>query len=188
MAGVTSIMPRLSVAVKSGNDNLVKWTTSIELNTSHFEVEHSTDGLNFTKIATVKATGNSNIKIDYAYTHRSVTGGKHYYRLKTVDIDNSFAQSIVIMLNRDANSTMLTSVAPNPFAERLMVSYQSANNTVVNFKLYDAAGKLVKQLDAKVLKGSNMIHIDGLNTLQPGSYILAATDAEYSFSSQLIKL
>lgn len=175
-------------AVKSGNDNVVKWTTSIELNTSHFEVEHSTDGLNFTKIATVKATGNSNIKVDYAYTHRSVTGGKHYYRLKTVDIDNSFAQSIVIMLNRDANSTMLTSVAPNPFAERLMVSYQSANNTVVNFKLYDAAGKLVKQLDAKVLKGSNMIQIDGLNTLQSGSYILAATDAENSFSSQLIKL
>ena len=175
-------------AVKSGNDNLVKWTTSVELNTSHFEVEHSIDGLNFAKIATVKATGNSTNKVDYTYTDKNVTNGKHYYRLKTVDIDNSFAQSIVILLNRDANGTLLTTVAPNPFAERLMVSYQSANNTVVNFKLYDAAGKLVKQLDAKVLKGSNMIQIDGLNTLQPGSYILAAIDAEYSFSSQLIKL
>ncbi len=174
--------------LKSGNDNLLKWTTSLEINASHFEIEHSTDGRNFKTIGSVTAIGNSTIKTDYVFTHRQVTDGKHYYRLKTVDLDNSFSNSIVVLLNRDINSTVITGILPNPFTERLNISYQSETNSVVIFRLYDVTGKAVKQFEVKVSKGLNMVQLDGLNILSSGSYYLVATDGDIKLSAQIIKL
>jgi hypothetical protein len=174
--------------LKSDNDNLVIWSTSIEINTSRFEIEHSIDGLKFANIGSIAAKGNSTVKTDYLFTHCNVTSGMHYYRLRTIDKDGGYSLSNIIMLNRDANSSLLASVMPNPFVQQLMVTYQSEANTVAGFKIYDASGKLIKQVSARVFKGINMVQIDGLSNLHSGTYFLVVIDGENKSKSQLIKL
>ncbi len=44
---------------KNGNIAQLKWQTANEVNTSHFDIERSTDGVNFTAIGKVDAAGNS---------------------------------------------------------------------------------------------------------------------------------
>lgn len=57
-------------ATLTGNGLEVAWSTLTENNNSHFDIEISKDGKAFTRLGTVKsksATGNSNVKLDYAY-------------------------------------------------------------------------------------------------------------------------
>jgi len=69
--------------------NIIKWTTSSEQNSSHFDLESSTDGENWRKITTKTASGNSTEEIKYSYIDYNgnpVT----YYRLNQYDIDGEF--------------------------------------------------------------------------------------------------
>lgn len=58
-------------AIRKGNNLEISWVTTTEANNSHFEIEASIDGKNFTTIKTIesKATnGNSNSTINYDVT------------------------------------------------------------------------------------------------------------------------
>ncbi len=60
-----------SVSKVSSSSILVKWTTTSEENNSHFIVQGSTDGLNFTDIYTVFSyteSGNSSVAHTYSFT------------------------------------------------------------------------------------------------------------------------
>ena len=75
---------------------ILHWTTLEEFNTTHFEGEHSTDGISFTSIRRVSAAGNSTSVSGYSYTHHQpVTGAINYYRIKQTDIKDRCSWSSV---------------------------------------------------------------------------------------------
>ena len=69
--------------------NVVKWVTASENNSSHFDLESSTDGENWRKITTKFAAGNSTQEIKYSYIDYNLNPVT-YYRLKQFDIDGQF--------------------------------------------------------------------------------------------------
>lgn len=69
--------------------NVVKWTTTSENNSSHFDLESSTDGENWRKITTKFAAGNSTEEIKYSYIDYNLNS-LTYYRLQQFDIDGKF--------------------------------------------------------------------------------------------------
>jgi hypothetical protein len=69
--------------------NVVKWTTASENNSSHFDLESSTDGENWRKIITKYAAGNSTEEIKYSYIDYNLNPVT-YYRLQQFDIDGVF--------------------------------------------------------------------------------------------------
>jgi hypothetical protein len=69
--------------------NVVKWTTASENNSSHFDLESSTDGENWRKITTKYAAGNSTEEIKYSYIDYNLNPVT-YYRLQQFDIDGKF--------------------------------------------------------------------------------------------------
>ncbi|HET6995336.1 MAG TPA: hypothetical protein VFI06_10165, partial [Chitinophagaceae bacterium] len=80
----------VSFTATLNNNNKVdlKWVTSSEINVSHFEVEKSTDGINFNQAATVFAYGNTTENKTYTIINdiSDVKTGIVYYRLRSVDI------------------------------------------------------------------------------------------------------
>ncbi|NRA10510.1 MAG: hypothetical protein HRT57_00980 [Crocinitomicaceae bacterium] len=64
----------------------VTWSTYSETNSSHFDVEHSSDAVNFEAIGTLTSTGNSQKKNDYKFIDTRPESGVNYYRLKQVDL------------------------------------------------------------------------------------------------------
>ncbi|MEO8417025.1 MAG: VCBS repeat-containing protein, partial [Ginsengibacter sp.] len=82
--------------------NQLQWQTSGEVNTKWFEIERSTDGINFTKITTINNTGNSNN--NYSLQDKGLNSNKIFYRLKMVDMDGRFTYSQVIFINGDQKS------------------------------------------------------------------------------------
>ena len=69
--------------------NVIKWTTASENNSSHFDLESSTDGENWRKITTKPSAGNSTEEIKYSYIDYNLNS-LTYYRLQQFDIDGVF--------------------------------------------------------------------------------------------------
>ena len=80
-------------AAKNNNNIALKWITENEVNTLNFEIERSTNGINFMKLATLPATGNSYLQNIYSFNDLQPTKGNNYYRLKQIDHDGKFEYS-----------------------------------------------------------------------------------------------
>ncbi|WP_416441150.1 FG-GAP-like repeat-containing protein [Phnomibacter sp. MR] len=80
---------------QQGSGVLLQWATQQEQQTKDFVAQHSTDGVNWTNIGTVKAAGNSVSAKQYQYLHATAAAGINYYRLLQRDLDNKASTSVV---------------------------------------------------------------------------------------------
>ncbi|WP_313101371.1 pectinesterase family protein [Epilithonimonas sp.] len=77
-------------------------------------------------------------------------------------------------------------VYPNPFTDRLTLSYQLKSDSNVTISLYDNSGRIVKYLSEKSKSGDNKIIVDG-STLKPGIYYYSVKSSSEQLSGKLIK-
>src|ERR1041384_8729340 len=84
------------------------------MNSSYFGVERSTDGVLFTEIGRVKASGNSSITEQYSYLDANYPKTILYYRLNEVDESGASTYSNIISINIAAEAISLTALYPNP--------------------------------------------------------------------------
>lgn len=146
----------------------LNWQTSIEQNSSYFDVEFSRDGGNFGSIGKVKASGSSTTLKNYSLKHLSPVNGLNYYRLKMVDVDASSKYSSVRTV-KFSNSTSIA-IMPNPTADRVYLTSNEAG-TLQSVDLYTISGKLLQHVNNFTLGKS----ID-LSTYSPSVYILKLID------------
>jgi hypothetical protein len=97
--------------------NVLQWSTENETNTRRFEVERSTDGNRFEKIGTVNASGIGDHQ--YKFDDCNQPSGKIYYRLRMIDIDETFSYSGIITIN--GWMTNSPEVYPNPATKEIYV-------------------------------------------------------------------
>ena len=131
-------------AIKQQNDILTQWQTTSEMNVSHFELQRSSNSINYMSIANINAA-NRNAINNYRFTDINATlnnpGKKWYYRLKMVDMDGQFKYSKVAVIDIPAGNTI--SIYPNPTRNSIKINTAQALTTI---QVLDLAGKLVKQL------------------------------------------
>ena len=172
---------------------VLSWTTATEKNSKSFEVEHSLDNINYKKLEAVKAKGNSNVQVNYTYTDAGfVKGLVNYYRLKLVDIDNTFTYSSVRQLSEEntIQSTVNDYVfmAPIPTEDYVKIwSDVEVLNGGAEVKIYDTQMKLVS---AKTINGFGKLNekLD-LTELEQGVYIIQIKDKnnEWMVTRKVVK-
>jgi hypothetical protein len=130
---------------KQNTTAIVTWTTAMEENINYFEVERSIDGVNFFKIGKVNATGNEFSATNYQYIDKQPNNGLNYYRIKSVQFNNTEINSVVRVLNFDAVSSNTVNVYPNPFSALLNIN---SDETIEQIEVTDLTGKVIfKQVD-----------------------------------------
>lgn len=119
------------------------WSTTNEVDVSHFDIERSADGLTFNAIDKMKAL-NSKLTInDYFITDDRPIEGFNYYRLNQVDFDGASEFSkVIIVVAGDVENKI--EVYPNPVEEYLNVQSQNSLNGATYF-LYNLQGMKVRQ-------------------------------------------
>jgi hypothetical protein len=124
------------------NQALLSWSTTTEYNSSHFEVETSTNGVSWAKIGEVKAQGVSYEVTNYQLIHPNPALGVNYYRLNLVDLDGSAEFSkIQSVLFGNVTSTLANVVVfPNPSNGMLNIS---SSSKTYNYTLTDMHGKTI---------------------------------------------
>ena len=144
---------------------MTKWNTANEENTSHFDVEHSIDGQNFTRFGVVQANNTSG-QHSYKLPHLHPVTGFNYYRLKQVDNDGAFTYSPVVKILFTGTNDI--TIAPNPFTTQFTIkATQGLFAEGLSMQLYDAKGAMVMR---RQLTGiSTVINAP---TLTAGNYTL----------------
>lgn len=159
--------------INIGDHNHLMWSTASEINSDHFEVEHSLDAKEFLKIADVKAAGISNSLLNYSTDHNGPLPTINYYRLKIVDADQSFKYSNVIAIDNSKNSSAIL-VYPNPSADNWNFQFNAQENRNIHIQLTDELGRIILTKDLSLKEGMNNYLLDE-NNLSSGSYFLTTT-------------
>jgi uncharacterized repeat protein (TIGR01451 family) len=174
---------------KQNNDALLKWTTASEINNDHFDIERSTDGINFRMIGIVNGSGTTNDFKQYQFIDPiNNFFGIIYYRLKSVDIDNKGAYSKIIAL-RTANFSSLKDLAvyPNPFSNSLKLQLNSTKETIISIRIISTVGQQEGRYDVSVQRGQNIIVLSNLGSLNPGLHLLEISTGEGKFTQRIFK-
>jgi len=184
-----SLPVQLSSFTTRNNENTsitIFWTTESEQNTSHFDLEHSMDGITYQTIAVVHTQGLSNGLKYYSYRHDGILVGFNYYRLNFIDFDQS-AHYSPVRIERVKNTQEIFNVSPNPITQlgELKVEWYPIDQriksqvTICNFLGYE-----VKRVNIN-------FGINTINTAEliPGLYYLTIQDySEGIVSTKLVVL
>ena len=125
-----------------GENVKLDWSTSFEQNSKGFDIEKSPDGVNFRKIGFVAAAGNSNMTRNYSFTDTQRAAEFNYYRLKLVDIDNTFDYSEVVLVKNTFGKQDVY-IAGNPIADKINIQFAKTPNGKVSVNIYDMKGSKV---------------------------------------------
>jgi hypothetical protein len=125
------------VAEKKEKSVKLDWTTATEFNNDYFELEKSTDAINFQAFAKIKGAGFSNQLVNYSHEDLHPLTGTSYYRLKQVDFDGSFTYSSIRVVHLSTNIKF--SIYPNPNQGTFTI--QTSKDGV--FELSDVTGKVI---------------------------------------------
>ncbi len=156
-------------AKRAGKVNNLTWTTSQEINTSKFQVERSTDGQNFTLIGAVNAAGNATTANNYRFIDNKPSKGTNYYRIRSVDNDNSFKFSSIKSVKNLGTAEL--AINPNPVAETMKIALEAEYTEKANIIITELSGKRVYNSSIQVIAGANLVSIP-VQQLSKGTYLV----------------
>lgn len=157
----------------------LNWITATERNSSHFEIERSSDASAFEKTGTVNSkalNGNSNAAISYNAIDNLPVGKVIYYRLKQVDINNSFEYSGIISVNYIKAKNLRFIVYPNPNKGEFTADISGLeNNHEISISIKDSNGKVMYNSSFFIQDQGSKLNIIPETKLPNGIYICTLT-------------
>lgn len=166
----------------NGSANTLTWLVENEVNFAGYELQRSENGRDFTSIANITATGSR----QYSYTDNDLKQPFYFYRLKSIDLDGTYAYSAVVKLNGPVKNISIAAT-PNPFGNVMKLNIASPQKEAATLILTDLSGKTILQKNVNLLEGINNIEIDQLHTLASGTYILNLVSAQNKTSIRVMK-
>jgi uncharacterized repeat protein (TIGR01451 family) len=158
------------------NTTSLYWNTSNEINTHHFVVEKSNDGLAFNSIKIVIATGRANN--NYNAVVADANTGIVFYRLKIIDKDGSFVYSPVLKIDRRKNAAGFT-ILSNPVRDLIIIHTTGRTLHNTNASIINMQGVVVKTFYLK--EGTQTVVI---NDLPSGVYYIRTINGSNRFLKQ----
>lgn len=168
-AGCTYLKPLSAKEVDMGN--LLTWSTSIETSTDNFQIQKSEDGILFTPIGEVVASGTTNEDKNYRFLDPAIGDRKVFYRLLQVDIDGRSAFTHIAVLNKENKNDYLITMMGNTTTERYFnLVMNSKRNGLMNYRIENLDKKVLKTGDSNVIEGANLLSLD-LDKLPDDKYL-----------------
>ncbi len=168
-------------AYANTNDVVLNWQAANEINMSHYEVERSTNGVDFTYINKLSSY-NSLLNKNYTLTDfgtATYRASVLYYRLKMIDRNGLVTYSNIAKVAQ-RNLTTDMSIGPNPFVNQITIYSKEAISQV---QIINQQGKVMQQVNQLV---GNVLAINPW--LSAGNYwVVATTVSGKKVSKQLLK-
>lgn len=158
------------------------WQTISEINNDFFAVEHSTDGISFTKIGKIKGNGTTTNRQAYSFVHANPVHGLNYYRLKQFDFDGAFEYSETNVISLEKSGGI--HIFPTLVTESITIDRRTDQATDAEISIYKMTGELVlvRQLPATVARVNF-----NLTQLNRGNYVIRLQTNQEIISSIFYK-
>ncbi|HEV7779686.1 MAG TPA: T9SS type A sorting domain-containing protein [Chitinophagaceae bacterium] len=118
---------------------ILKWETGEEQGVRNFELQSSTDGINFINAVQITSKGNNS---SYSYTIDNSIPAVCFYRLRIIDLDGHESYSKIIPVQSGCKDPFVIKVYPNPVKDVLTISGIIPQSQL---QLTDAAGRIISR-------------------------------------------
>ncbi|HMU47026.1 MAG TPA: kelch repeat-containing protein [Chitinophagaceae bacterium] len=189
VSNLETVLP-LKILEFTGSSNkdiiTLKWKTADETGLSHYIVQRSFDGTNFSELGQLNSKGNT--LNYYGYTDNNLAGSASqlvFYRLKMVNTDGKFSYSNIIRFDLRSVSGNLK-LFPNPATVTIQVSYyqDQPGKSLINF--IAANGSIVKTVSVNNTAGQSSVIID-ISSLPSSWYAIQINTAGNTLYTRFIK-
>lgn len=172
-----------------GDHVQLNWLATGENGLNWYDVERSTDGINFQIIGSIAPHGGPGQNA-YSYNDFGVTGLSNqdhiFYRLESEDLDGHFTWSNIVSIDLPVSGSM--TVIGTAFESSLKIAISSARQQPATIQLYDMSGKLLINRVVNVGNGRNEFNLDGLSRLSKGMYLLTTRMGSQRFVQKVTRL
>lgn len=155
------------------NSVVLDWKSSIEINNDRFEIEHSTDGVQFSTLGTVLSTAVPGEGADYRYYDRHPALGDNWYRLRQFDRDGRNSAGEIRHVRFTPTGVNVQTLYPNPVTApndvRLEVMSPKAGTATLS--ILNLMGQTVWQSPVRLEEGISSFGIPS-NGLERGIYFV----------------
>lgn len=177
------------LALKQREEAKLTWSIDNEEGNDHFDIERSTDGHTFNKVAQVAALNNGRTSNSYDITDSklgNLNAKNIYYRIRQVDYSGKALYSEIRKVQLDGRDFRI-GLYPNPASNssRLVFDAQKAGNGFVFIR--DAQGKQVQAINHQWTKGINQLVLY-VAALAAGEYNVTIEGQDIHQSIKLRKL
>lgn len=163
----------------------IEWKGYSEENTQQYQLQKSTDGLNFVTIYEVQPYNASETNT-YVFTDVNPVKGHNYYRIRDILNDGHSVFTPTIDVVYDLNESAI-SIFPNPLNGRnAMLRFTGGNGGLCNWKLISITGQVIQQEDFTHPGGSFLKPVQILSSVSPGRYLVQVSQGEFKSILSLI--
>ena len=168
-----------TATLQNNSTSLLQWQTIQEINNHYFNIQRSSDGINFTTIGRVNGNGTTSLLHSYQYIDEQVPAAIIYYRLQQVDYDGQFKYSNIEVVH---NKQQPISIITNNQAHTITVNFTQLQKGNIQFNLFTSGGQLIKSTNQKSLQ-QQVINTQGLAA---GIYQLQIITADKNYTEKII--
>jgi hypothetical protein len=168
--------------VKQDKSALLKWITTNEEPSVRFEVQHSTDGTNFSTLTVMN--GKNQTLNEYDWLHVNPAKGNNFYRIKAVE-NNKTVFTATRMLNFVADLAL--NIYPNPSAVAGLLTIENTDivqNEQTTVSLISLAGEIVFQKEMKATENGRIII--NIPIVPSGAYLLRLRVGNSEYNGKIV--
>lgn len=163
------------------------WQTATEQNVSHFEIQYSTNGRDWSVIGTQQAVGNSTLLQTYRYLHTQAISADNLYRIRMVDRDNREEYSRVVSIKKEFQAAYtFQKPYPNPVKDKVGFRLIAPEQGQGELSVYNTSGNLVARLQVEVEKGLNEYAMNA-SQWPSGIYLVRFNNASAVVTEKFLK-
>ena len=158
----------------------IDWKVENEINITNYTVEKSADGVHFSTLATIAATGNGGSSVSYQATDGHPVNGYNYYRIRSNDVDGKTQVTRVVKVLMGSGKQGIN-IYPNPITDG-MIHLQFMNEPEGKYaiRLLNKLGQVILSRQITRMDGSSTELIKWDFNLAHGMYQLEITKPDGS--------
>ncbi|MEO6612553.1 MAG: T9SS type A sorting domain-containing protein [Chitinophagaceae bacterium] len=164
----------------------LNWKTEANEEATRFEVERSSNGIDFTRVAIVTASGKEGHE-EYSFTSTAPIAGKGIYRLRIFNKSGKVEYSSSLIFENKEEMKGSFTILNNPVSDRLTMRFESATSQSMDIIVADMSGHVLIQQKMNSSKGINILSIPVPAAMKSGTYIVGLSDGNTRYSGKFIK-
>ena len=142
------------ITKNSESSALISWSTAIEINNHHFEIQKSEDGINFQTIAIVAGYLNSSSIVNYSFIDTNPYSEISYYRIKQVDIDEKSSYSAIVSINFSVNDITIL-----PKNNGFILHFPANQKEYLTWQVYSITGVMITKGNADLTTNNTSLEV-----------------------------
>jgi hypothetical protein len=152
------------------NRTQLQWMVAENETARNFEIQRSTNGIDFTTAGTVSASTKSGDE-NYSFTE-NISAERVMYRLKMYDNNYKAEYSKILVFNSSLSTQKSLQVITNPVREKLIISFTNDMKEAAQVTIYDHTGRTIQKQSLNVNAGVNTTTVALNGNYTNGMYIV----------------